>query len=163
MVYAVKRFSSGSNNSREPRERDPLPVRFIDYPEYRGASDITWNVEYNSKVNQQMSGLSALTKKRIKSLKKSLEDGYVYSDNPKNDHEKTHYLSRFSNPKRYHRLTKNVNGSDRFDYIVYPPESFLIPKTNEKVLVSKIVVQSVVGHFDWKNERIYSNSEDDAI
>ena len=163
MIYVIKRFSSGSDNSRRPRERDPLPVRFIDYPEYRGAEKILWKVEYNSKANQQISGLSALTKKRIKSLKRSLEAGYVYSDNPKNDNENTHYLSRFSNPKKYHRLTKNVNGSDRFDYIVYPPEVYQNLDTKETTLYSKIVVQSVVGHFDWRNERIYSNPDNNVI
>ena len=149
MIYNVKRFS-------QDRERDTLPTRFIDLPEFREIKEKVWKVEYSPKVNKQISKHPEFTRKRIKSLKKSLEEGNVYEDSIKLKDENTHYLSRFSSPKKYHRLTKNINDHDRFDYIVYPPNIFLDPETGEKILVSKIVVQSVCGHFDWEKENPYS-------
>lgn len=98
--------------------------------------------------------------KRIKNLRKSLKEGHFY-DNGSFPNEETHYIESYSKPGKYHRLTKDIDNHNRLDYIVYPPEIFEDPETDEKYLLTKIVLQNCIGHFDWRNGRYYSDTEED--
>lgn len=163
-VYTIKRFSSLQPKVILPgnsRECDPLPIPFVDRPEFRSIRKRIWNVEYSKRVNDtQIKSLSDIDRKRVKQLRKSLMDGYVYYNNPNVLNEETHYLSKYSKDGKYHRFTKDINSKDRFDYIVYPPVPHTDPITGEKYLVSKIVVQNVKDHFNWKDERSYSEEDE---
>lgn len=165
MIYKTKRFSNQIPLGKvilpgNKRPCDPLPVKFVDLPEFSAINTRIWNVEYSKKVEKQISEFPSFVRKRIKSIKRNLEKGYIYNNGGNIEGEETHYISRYSKPGKYHRLTKDINDHDRFDYIVYPPEVFTDEETGINYLVSKIVVQSLKGHFDWKEEQLYSEKED---
>jgi hypothetical protein len=106
-----------------------------------------YQVEVTTRYDDELKTfVSNSERKLIKNYKKDLEDGFLYSDNPLRPNGMTEYLEEFSKPHSkvnpYHRLTKRINNSDRFDYIVYPP----ILNEKERVVIYRVVIQSLRGH-----------------
>ena len=110
------------------------------------------------KFTENIGKLTDISRKRVKNLRSSLKGNHIY-DNGDYPDEETHYISKYSKDGKYHRLTKDINGHDRLDYIVYPPTLVENEETGERFLVSKVVLQNCVGHFDWKEEKFYSEED----
>lgn len=122
--------------------RDPLPEPFPVSLEWVGKYD---GIEYavrqiDKQYNKDMQELGSIDKQAVRKLRKDLKEGYLYFDGPNGGD--THYLSDYSNPGKYHRLTKSINTFDRMDYLVYPPE---LDEEGRK-LVIPVVIQSLRGH-----------------
>lgn len=161
MIYSIKRFSIEDNRIILPgnnRPCDPLPKKFTDRPEFFGLKRVI-SIESTKRYDKNIRTLSEITRKRVKNLRSSLKNGYIY-DNGIFPNEETHYIKKYSKPNRYHRMTKDIDNHNRLDYIIYPSEIVEDPETGEKYLVTNVVLQNCVGHFDWKNERSYSKTNE---
>lgn len=135
--------------------RDPLPKLFEIPREWEGKYD---KIEYavdqiDKQYNKDMQELGSIDKQAVRKLRKDLKDGYLYVDGPNGGD--THYLSDYSNPEKYHRLTKSINTFDRMDYLVYPPE---LDEEGRK-LVIPVVIQSLRGHLIY-GQGEYSEKEE---
>lgn len=162
MKYKIKRFSQIPLGKvilpGNKRPCDPLPRKFTDKPEYIGLKKFV-RVEESKKFKENIGKISEISRKRIKNLRTSLKQNHLYDNGDFKD-EETHYISKYSKDGRYHRLTKDINNHDRLDYIVYPLTVDTDIETGKKFLVSKVVLQNCIGHFDWKEEKLYSEKED---
>ena len=161
MEYKIKRFSQIPPGKvilpGNKRPCDPLPRKFTDKPEYVGLEKFV-RVEEAKKFTENIGKLPDISRKRVKNLRSSLKGNHIY-DNGDYPDEETHYISKYSKDGKYHRLAKDINGHDRLDYIVYPPTLVENEETGERFLVSKVVLQNCVGHFDWKEEKFYSEED----
>lgn len=122
--------------------RDPLPDPFSIPEEWDGLWD---SIEYqvtqvDRQYNKDIQELGSIDRHYVRKLRKDLRNGFIYQDGPNGGD--THYLEDYSNPNKYHRLTKSINTFDRLDYLVYPYE---LDKENRK-LICPIVIQSLKGH-----------------
>jgi len=139
------------NNSRT---FDPLPNPFSIPIEWIGKYDkITIRVDYTKRYFKEIQLFGEVERKLIKSYIKDLKAGYYYIDGPSGG--VTHYLSKKSKPDQFHRMTKDINISDRFDYLVYPPE--LNEKDREVIIPIKI--QSLKDH-NIAGQGLYSDTEE---
>ena len=80
MIYKTRRFSNQIPSGKvilpgNKRPCDPLPVKFVDLPEFSTINIRIWKVEYTKKVEKQISEFPDFTRKRIKSIKRNLEKG----------------------------------------------------------------------------------------
>ena len=76
----------------------------------------------------------------VRKFRKDLKAGFLYLDGLAGGD--AHYLSDYSIPGKYHRLTKSINAFDRMDYLVYPP---VLDEERRKVIIP-VVIQSLRGH-----------------
>ena len=122
--------------------RDPLPEPFPIPEEWIGKFDHTeYKVsQVDKQYNKDMQELGPIDKQTVRKFRKDLKDGKVYQDGPNGGD--THYLADYSDPGKFHRLTKSINTFDRMDYLVYPP---VLDEENRRVLIP-IVIQSLRGH-----------------
>lgn len=137
MILLRKNFSKYSK----------LPDLFPIPDEWEGKYDeIVVDVDVTDRYNLEVQGFTDSERKLIKEYRKDLKKRYLYSDNPLRPNGMTEYLEEFSQPyskvNPFHRLTKRINYSDRFDYIVYPP---ILDEINRKVIIP-VVIQSLRGH-----------------
>ena len=124
-----------------------MPEKFLIPTEWEGKYDkIVADVKTSTRYDEEIKDFTKPERDLIKAYKKDLYDWYLYEDNPLRPDGQTEYLEEFSKPfkkvKPFHRLTKRINNSDRFDYLIYPP---VLDEENRKVIVP-IVIQSLKGH-----------------
>ncbi len=118
---------------------------------------VTWSLPENAKIkilveegteNYKKQLKDHPDKKRIKELRKDLNNGFYYEDKPGDTYTDTHYLKDFSdlnskNPeKRMLSYSKRINYFDRFNYFIYEPKDL---GNNEYLL--RIVPNSCKGHY----------------
>ena len=78
MIYKTRRFSNQIPSGKvilpgNKRPCDPLPVKFVDLPEFSTINIRIWKVEYTKKVEKQISEFPDFARKRIRSIKRNLE------------------------------------------------------------------------------------------
>jgi hypothetical protein len=103
-------------------------------------------IEKTSTYNKDYEKLTSSEKKLAKSYIKDLEDGLFYDESENSGDN--HYLSDFSNTSAldpFHRLSRRINGSDRFNYMVYRPKIFNDEKGNLRY-IQKVVLESCKEH-----------------
>ena len=122
--------------------RDPLPDPFPIPEEWIGKFDNTEYVvdQVDKQYNKDMQELGPIDKQTVRKFRKDLKAGNIYQDGPNGGD--THYLADYSDPGKFHRLTKSINTFDRMDYLVYPP---VLDEENRRVIIP-IVIQSLKGH-----------------
>lgn len=159
MDYIIKRFSSTRRVilPGNKRECDPLPKKFTDNPKYDNLMRIVI-IENTGRYNKNIQTLPKIARDRVKNLRTSIKNGHLYENGDFQD-EETHYISKFSKPNLYHRFTKDIDDHNRLDYIVYPPKVVKDEETGDTYLVTKVVLQNCVGHFDWEKEKLYSETD----
>lgn len=124
-----------------------MPAMFPIPEEWEGKyDDIKPSVEVTDRYNNEIKEFVESERNLIKAYRKDLTDGFLYSDNPLRPDGKTEYLEEFSKPNSkvnpFHRLTKRINNSDRFDYLVYPP----VLDEQNRIVRYPVVIQSLKGH-----------------
>lgn len=122
--------------------RDSLPEPFSIPSEWDDKwDDIKYAVDQVDKqYNKDMQELGPIDRQTVKKFRKDLQAGNIYHDGPNGGD--THYLADYSDPSKFHRLTKSINTFDRMDYLVYPP---VLDEENRRVIIP-IVIQSLRGH-----------------
>ena len=111
MIYKTRRFSNQIPSGKvilpgNKRPCDPLPVKFVDLPEFSTINIRIWKVEYTKKVEKQISEFPDFARKRIKSIKRNLEKGYIYSNGGNIEGEETHYISKYSKQGEISQVNK---------------------------------------------------------
>ena len=146
-VYKIKRFSRGTNWIS-------TPPPFEAPPEYTGDQELEFMVQTNSNYEREYSEHQKLRdfifKARIKTLRKGLTSGYIYSDAP-NENSNTHCLEVTS---KFHYMSKDIDDHNRLTYYIYPPY------INDGKLIIKIVLDHCTHHRRRKDSKLYSTPTD---
>lgn len=116
--------------------RDPLPNPFPIPDEWEDKyNDVIYSVsQIDKSYNKDIAKFGSIDKAKIKGLRKDLKNGFIYSDGPNGGD--THYLSDYSNPNKYHRMSKSINEFDRLVYLIYPP---ILDERNSKVIIPIVI------------------------
>lgn len=135
--------------------RDPLPNPFPIPDEWEDKYDnVIYKVsQVDKEYNKDITKFGPTEKALIKGFRKDLKNGYIYVDGPSGGD--THYLSDYSSPNKYHRMSKSINDFDRLVYLIYPP---ILDEKNSKVIIP-IVIQSLDGHKIY-GQGTYSDTEE---
>ena len=84
------------------------------------------------------------SQKIVDDFEKEVRQGYLYDDGPSGGD--THILGSYSsNIRKFHRLSKIINGHDRFNYIVSEPE-LKDNKDGTWSYIQKIVLETCAEH-----------------
>ena len=148
MIVMRKVYSSTS-------KRSPLPDQYPIPDEWEGKYD---SVEYDVSIierrySDEMKDYGPIDKKKIRGLKKDLEDGFIYTDGPNGGD--THYLTDQNKyPNKFHLMSKKINTSDRMNYGIYPPKLDEIRRR----LIIPITIWTIKGHTIY-GQGTYSDNE----
>lgn len=147
-MYKVKRFARSYID----------PIRWDDH----GINLIRVNIEYSKKYESDMKDPSVLMySKKMRLLIRDIRDGFMYEDGPNGG--ETHMLGDYNKKNKFLLYSKKVfsdKGVDtyhRVNYAIYKPE--VSQDSPSKILVFKIVIQSVKGH-GLLGRKGYSEMED---
>ncbi len=123
--------------------RSPLPNPFPIPQDWEGKYD---SLEYHvsiidKKYSNEMRDLGPVDKKKVRDLKKDLENGFIYSDGPGGGD--THCLEdKTKHPDKFHVMSKCINTSDRMNYGVYQP----VLNEEERKVIIPITIWTIKGH-----------------
>lgn len=101
-------------------------------------------IERSAGFNDQYKNLSPGNKEKVDQFIKDLETGFIYSDAKEGDG--THYLGNESKPsKGYVMFSKKINDSDRFNYLIYKPETEDGESYTMKIVLSSCFEHTISG------------------
>jgi len=105
----------------------------------------------SKKYGKDIQKIGIVDRKRLDKLKKSIRDGYLLSDNPRNSldregPEETHYLSDYSKPGEFYMFSKKITGPHRLNYRIYKPALEIDQKTGKTRYVKKVILDSCYDH-----------------
>lgn len=140
----------------DKNKRDPLPEPF-EQPDEWGEYETKYRIRRSDQYNKDMSGFGEVEKQYVRKLVKDIKNGYIYTDGPNGGD--THYLKKYSNPNKYHRMSKSINTFDRLVYSIYSPKLEEDVETGEKVIAIPIIINSLKGH-NIPGQGLYSNVEE---
>lgn len=154
MIIILRKKNKIFSQTSEIPDQFPIPEEWLSYP-------IEVVVDKTKRYDNEFSQFTKEERKLIKAYQDDLENNYIYKDNPERPQGQTEYLSEFSKPYKknrpFHRLTKRINISDRFDYLVYPPELEEQEDGSFKVIIP-IVIQSLKDH-NIAGQKKYSDKQ----
>lgn len=137
----ILRKNNKTFSDKDTKKRDPLPDLF-EHPENweDKFDDTTVNIRYSDQYNDDMKELGELVKRDVRNLIKDIKKGYLYTDGPHGGD--THYLKKYSDPKKYHRMSKSINTFDRLVYTIYPPRL----NEEKRVLETPVTINNAKNH-----------------
>lgn len=98
-------------------------------------------IERSGRFVSQYNSLSPDDKSKVDRFIQDLESGFIFSDSDSND--RTHYLGNESKPsKGFVVFSKQINREDRFNYLIYKPET----SDEGESYIQKIVLSSCSEH-----------------
>lgn len=137
MIILRDKLFGRENHAKLPEEK-----RFVADPELvRRFGECQIEISAANKFGNDKNKLGPIDKARVNQFKSEIKKGYIYEDGPTGGD--TEYLD-FPG-ENSHLMSKKINGSDRFNYRVYPP-TIEEDENGFPIYRQKIVLESCLGH-----------------